>query len=106
MRDLHYAWRTLRKAPAFAVAAVATLALGTGANTAIFQLLDAVRLRSLLVAGPQRLALIRIPGKGGLGISQFSDNVSYPLFQQIREHQRAFSGVFAWNSGYTSMRIG
>jgi predicted permease len=106
IRDLQYAGRTLVKAPVFTLAAIATLALGMGANTAIFQLLDAVRLRSLPVREPHRLAQIEIPDKGGFGVSHDSDNLSYPLFQQIREHQQAFSGVFAWNSGYTSLRIG
>jgi predicted permease len=106
IHDLRYAVRILRKAPAFTLAAVATLALGIGANTAIFQLLDAVRLRSLPVRAPHELALIQIAGKGGFGIAQYSDNLSYPLFEQIREHQRAFSSVFAWNSGYASARIG
>jgi predicted permease len=106
VRDLQYACRTLVKAPTFTLAAIATLTLGIGANTAIFQLLDAVRLRTLPVPEPHRLAQIEIPDKGGFGISHYSDNLSYPLFQQIREHQQAFSGVFAWNSGYTSLRIG
>jgi predicted permease len=68
--------------------------------------LDAVRLRALPVPEPHRLAQIEIPDKGGYGVSRYSDNLSYPLFEQIREHQQAFSGVFAWNSGYTSLRIG
>ena len=106
VRDLQYACRTLVKAPTFTLAAIATLTLGIGANTAIFQLFDAVRLRSLPVAEPHRLAQIEIPEKGGFGISHYSDNLSYPLFQQIREHQQSFSGIFAWNSGYTSLRIG
>jgi predicted permease len=106
LRDLQYACRTLAKAPAFTLAAIATLTLGTGANTAIFQLLDAVRLRTLPVFEPERLAQIEIPGKGGFGISHYSDNLSYALFEQIREHQQAFSDVFAWNSGYTDMRTG
>src|SRR5215469_15171123 len=111
IHDLGYAGRILRKAPAFTLAAIATLALGIGANTAIFQLLDTVRLRSLSVAEPHKLALIQIAGKGGsgiggFGVSEHEDNLSYPLFQAIREHQGAFSGVFAWNSGYTRLSIG
>src|SRR5215471_13128200 len=92
IHDLRYAGRILRKAPAFTLAAVATLALGIGANTAMFQLLDAVRMRSLPVRDPQGLAVIRIAGKGGFGISEYSDNLTYPLFEQIRERQQAFSG--------------
>lgn len=105
IRDLQYACRTLVKSPTFTLTAIATLTLGIGANTAIFQLLDAVRLRSLPVPEPDRLAKIEIP-EGAFGISRYPDNLSYPLFQQIREHQRGFSGIFAWNSGYTSLRIG
>jgi predicted permease len=100
--DLRYAVRTLLKAPIFTLAAIATLTLGIGANTAIFQLLDAVRLRSLPVHEPHRLAQIEIP-KMNFGISDYSDNLSYPLFQQIREHQQAFSGIFGW--AYTTLRI-
>jgi predicted permease len=106
IHDLHYAGRMLRKAPAFTLAAVATLALGIGANTAIFQLLDAVRMRSLPVPEPQELGLIRIAGKSGFGISNYPDNLSFPLFEQIREHQQAFSHVFAWRSGYANTPIG
>ena len=106
LQDLRYAVRTLRKAPAFTLAAIATLALGIGANTAIFQLLDAVRLRSLPVAEPHRLARILIANSSGFGVTHYPDNLSFPLFQQIREHQQAFAGVFAWDSGYGTERIG
>src|SRR6266851_9414206 len=58
--DLRYGARLLRLNPGFALVAIASLALGIGANTAIFQLLDAVRLRSLPVANPQELAEVRI----------------------------------------------
>jgi predicted permease len=106
LQDLRYSARGLRKTPAFTLAAVATLALGMGANTAIFQLLDAVRLRKLPVAEPQRLAQIEIGNDHAFGISHYPDNLSYPLFQQVREHQQAFSGIFAWDSASVSARIG
>src|SRR5215472_17512939 len=57
-QDLRFAARTLRKTPVFTIVAVLTLGLGIGANTAIFQLLDAVRLRSLPVQNPQQLAAV------------------------------------------------
>lgn len=69
-QDLRYAFRTLRKSGGFTATAILTLALGIGANTAIFQLLDAVRLRSLPVSTPQSLALVQIKGGNhGFGIS-------------------------------------
>ncbi len=101
--DLKYAFRTLVKAPVFTLAAIATLTLGIGANTAIFQLLDAVRLRSLPVPEPHRLTQIKIHDMN-FGVSDYSDNLSYPLFQQIRDNQQAFSGIFGW--AYTTLRIG
>jgi hypothetical protein len=69
LKDLRYSARSLRKTPAFTLAAIATLALGIGANTAIFQLLDAVRLRSLPVVEPQKLARIQIANGHGFGVS-------------------------------------
>jgi putative ABC transport system permease protein len=105
IRDLQYALRMLAKAPVFTVAATATLALGIGANTAIFQLLDAVRLRTLPVPEPHRLAQIQIP-KMNFGILEGEDNLSYPLYREIRANQQAFSEIAAWNSGYATMRLG
>ncbi len=105
LQDLRYTARTLRKTPAFTLAAIATLALGIGANTAIFQLLDVVRLRSLPVPEPHRLARIQIRhGNAGWGVSHYPDNLTYALFEQIRDRQQGFSGVFAWEM--RSQRIG
>ncbi len=95
-QDLRLGVRTLRKSPGFAVTAITTLALGIGANTAIFALLDAVRLRSLPVPEPQQLALIQMKGGNGFGVSRRPTSLSYAVFEQIRDHQRGFSGVFAW----------
>jgi hypothetical protein len=69
-RDIRYAIRGYVNAPIFAIAAITTLALGIGANTAIFQLLNEVRLRSLPIANPDELADIRvIGGNHGMGIT-------------------------------------
>jgi predicted permease len=98
-RDIRFALRSLRKSPGFTATAILTLALGIGANTAIFQLLDAVRLRSLPVADPQSLASVQIRGGNrGFGVRSDEAKLSYPLWQQIRAQQQAFSGVFAWQS--------
>ena len=91
-QDLHFAVRTLRKSPAFTVAAILTLALGIGANAAIFQLLNAVRLRSLPVPHPGGLAVIQIQGGNpGFGISATETSLTYPIWEQIRKGSREYS---------------
>jgi len=106
VQDFRYGVRMLRKSPGFTATAILTLALGIGANTAIFQLLDAVRLRSLPVPSPSELAQIEIRGGNrGFGISRSRDDLTYPLWEQIRSHQEAFSGVFAW-SGSDDIPLG
>ncbi|HMD40393.1 MAG TPA: ABC transporter permease [Candidatus Acidoferrum sp.] len=97
LQDVRFAVRALRKTPGFTVTAILTLALGIGANTAIFQLLDTVRLRSLPVSDPGALATVRV--KGGLqrfGVSSNDSSLSYALWERIRSQQEGFSGIFAW----------
>ena len=99
LQDLRFALRTLRKSTAFAATAILTLALGIGANTAIFQLLDAARLRSLPVADPASLVKVQI--KGGLqGIGKRTSDtaLSTAIWEQIRTQREAFSGFLAWRS--------
>jgi putative ABC transport system permease protein len=100
-RDLKYGARLLRLNPVFAGVAILSLALGVGANTAIFQLLDAVRLRTLPVADPQQLMEIRISDSSGGRTGQFISrrpNLSNPLWEQIRDRQQAFSSAFVWST--------
>jgi predicted permease len=100
LRDIHYALRGFAKSPAFTAVAILTLALGIGANTAVFQLLDAVRLRSLPIQSPQELAEIRIVGtNNGFGVngSPYA-NFTVPMWQELRRHHDPFSGVFAWQT--------
>jgi predicted permease len=110
LQDVRFALRTLRKSWGFTLTAVLTLALGIGANAAIFQLLNAVRLRSLPVAQPGMLAGVRIKsGTRGFGItaSDYETTLSYPMWEQIRRHQQSFSGVFAWaQRGWVSLGEG
>jgi putative ABC transport system permease protein len=99
-RDLRYGARLLRLNPGFAAVAILSLALGIGANTAIFQLLDAVRIRTLPVADPQALVDVRITnaphGRTGNFLSRVP-SLTYPLWEQLRDHQQAFSNLFAWS---------
>ncbi len=98
--DLRYAGRTLRRSPGFTAVAILSLALGIGANAAIFQLFNAVRLRSLPVANPQELAEVQIAGGNhGFGVQTgVNSELTNPLWERIRQRQEAFSGIFAWGN--------
>ena len=99
IRDARYGLRVLRRTPVFAAVAILSLALGIGANAAIFQLIDTVRFRSLPVADPQGLAEVRADGVQGFGISaSVNSEVTNPLWEQIRAHQNAFGSMFAWGN--------
>ena len=94
--DVRYAFRILAKNPGFAIVAVLSLALGIGANTAIFTLIDYVMLRSLPVRAPEQLALIaRNPEKPSVSFN-------YPDYVYIRDHNQSYSGVIASNGGSNS----
>ncbi|MBV8114290.1 MAG: ABC transporter permease [Silvibacterium sp.] len=98
--DLRYGARLLRKNPGFAVVAIVSLALGIGANTTIFQLLDAVRLRTLPVKAPQQLARIKIVNSPRCCVGDFYSNnadLTGALWNHIREQQQGFSQIAAWS---------
>ena len=98
LRDARYALRSLRKSPGFTMAAILMLGLGIGANAAIFQLLDAIRLRSLPVRDPERLAIVTLADRKGWRGSMAGPHAAFtnPLWERFRDHQNAFSGVLAW----------
>ncbi len=91
-RDVRYAVRMFAAHRSFTLVVVLTLALGIGANTAIFSILDNLMLRRLPVKDPDRLAMLVTTD----GASQ-QGTWSYPIWEQIRQHSDAFDGVFAWS---------
>jgi putative ABC transport system permease protein len=100
LEDLRFSSRVLRKSPGFTLAAIVTLALGIGANMAIFRLLDAVRLRTLPVEDPQRLAIVQLADRTGWRGSQATPYpaLTNPIWERFRHTQQSFSGVLAWGN--------
>jgi len=94
MRDLRFAFRTLRNSPVFSIVAILSLAIGIGGNTAIFTLLDQVLLRYLPVRHPEQLVMLDQPP-----ITQGSTKgphcFSYPMYKDFRDQNQVFSGVLA-----------
>jgi putative ABC transport system permease protein len=108
LQDIRYGLRMLAKNPGFTAVAVLTLALGIGANTAIFQLIDAVRLRTLPVKDPQTLAIVHID-KNHWGSGNFNGpyaEFTFPLWQQVEQRQQAFSSVAAWGADTLNLANG
>jgi predicted permease len=95
--DLRYALRTLARSPLFTAVAVLSLALGIGANTSIFSLLDQVLYRSLAVRDPRSLVVFHVDDhSSGSSSSDNNQSVfSYPMYQDLRDRGAMFSGVVA-----------
>jgi len=93
-QDLRFAWRTLRRNPLFTAVAVLSLALGIGANTAIFSLLDQVLLRPLPVKDPEALVMLDLPGPTQ-GSVWNNNAFSYPMYREFRDRNPVFEAVLA-----------
>jgi len=96
-QDVRYGLRMLAKHPGFTAIAVLTLALGIGANTAIFSLLNQILLRQLPVKDPKELVLLRAPGVRTGHIwsdGDDSESFSYPIYKGLRDNNPVFAGIF------------
>jgi putative ABC transport system permease protein len=97
LQDVRYALRALRNSPGFATVAVLSLALGIGANTAIFSLIDSVILKTLPVSHPEQL----------LQVTMDKNPVfTNPIWEQLRDRQDVFSGIFAYGGGRFNLAAG
>jgi putative ABC transport system permease protein len=97
LQDVRYALRALRSSPGFAAVAILSLALGIGANTAIFSLIDSVLLKTLPVAHPEQLLQVT------MGKSAYFTN---PIWEQLRDRQDVFAGAFAYGGGRFNLAVG
>jgi putative ABC transport system permease protein len=107
-KDVRYSLRQLGNSPAFTFIAILTLALGIGANTAIFQLIDSIRLRSIPVKNPEELATVRIADRHW-GSGQFSSQYSqltFPMWEQIRDRQQGFADIAVWSNQLFNLATG
>jgi predicted permease len=108
IKDVRFALRTFLKNPGFALLAILTLALGIGANTAIFTVLDAVLLRSLPVAQPSQLVVLTNPDAHGMSNGSEGGErglLAYSEFEYLRDHQEVFSGIFAADSTLAQVNV-
>ncbi len=97
MRNLCFSLRSLAHSPGFATTAILTLALGVGANTAVFSVMNAVLLRSLPVADPATLVYLRTSNPPrGTGTIDSNETFSYPVYDSLRQHNTALSPVIAY----------
>lgn len=94
-QDLRYALRQIRRSPVMSAAAVGSLALAIGANSAVFSVLNAALFETLPVRDPQKLVRLTFPARAGSGLASDDDQFSYPLFRRLRENAGMAARLFA-----------
>jgi macrolide transport system ATP-binding/permease protein len=118
-QDLRYGWRTLRKNPLFTAMAVLSLALGVGANTAIYSFMDAILLRSLPVPHPEQLVIFKWHAKGFPAVAHklsggwntdphtgvSGSSFPYPVFESVRADRAVLSGLFVFTGARLNLTI-
>jgi MacB-like protein len=109
-KDLRYAVRQLTKTPGFTLTCVLTLALGIGANTAVFSVMNAILLKSLPVSDPDRVVFLNTSGAPHrTGTIDSHETFSYPVYESLREHHAGLSEVMAsvpLSGGKVAVRFG
>jgi predicted permease len=101
MQDVRYGLRMMRRSSGFCAVAILILALGIGANTAIFSLADGFLLKSLPAKDPQQLVFVSATRPDGGSFGDFP----YPVFEQLRDRANAFSGMFAWDGSRVNVTV-
>jgi len=101
LSDARFAFRRLRKSPGFAVTVLLTLAIGIGANTAVFTVVDGILLKPLPYPQPEQLVAVWLHAPGAAGLANFAEGLrlSPSMYLTFAEHNRTFQSIGVWVSG-------